>query len=78
MRTHSRPHALAAVAAFVLAGYSSAGAQTLDLVDIRGLTPRQVKSASFTLPAAQDVRVEAVGAESTNQMDKCSWVTSMV
>jgi hypothetical protein len=77
MRTYSGFHALAATAALVLIGHWSALAQTPDLVDIHGLTPRQVKSASFTLPVAQDVRIEAVGAESTNQMEMLGKITSM-
>lgn len=76
MRTHLRPYGLAAVVAVVLVS-SSSSAQTPDLVDIHGLTPRQLRSASFTLSVAQDVLVEAVGAESTNQMDKLSSVTSL-
>jgi len=78
MRTHSGSPGLAAVVALVLASHAPAVAQTPGLVDIHGLTPRQVISASFTLSVAQDLRVEAVGAESTNQMDKFSWVTSMM
>lgn len=78
MRTHSGSHGLAAVVALVLASHSPAVAQTAGLVDIHGLGPRQVKSASFNLPVAQDVRIEAVGAESTNKMDKFNWVTSMI
>lgn len=77
MRTHPGFHALAVISALVLVGHSSALAQTPGLVDIHGLTPRQVKSASFTLPVPQDVGIEAVGAESANPMDKFSKVTSM-
>jgi hypothetical protein len=45
--------------------------------DLHGLTPRQVRSESFTLPAAQDVQIEAIGAESAKISDRFSWVTTM-
>jgi hypothetical protein len=37
------------------------------LVDLHNIPPRQVKSAAFLLPAAQDVSIIAVGAESDEQ-----------
>jgi hypothetical protein len=77
MRIHSRPHGLAAFAALVLIGSSPASAQTTELVNIQGLGPRQVRTASFALTAAQEIRIEAVGAESTNQMDKFGRLAAM-
>ena len=50
-----------------LASASSAAAQGTTLVDLDDFGPRQVKSQSFSLTAAQDVRIEAIGAESTSK-----------
>jgi hypothetical protein len=40
------------------------------LIDIHGLSPREVKSEAFALTAPQDVRIEAIGAESMNRWDQ--------
>ena len=52
----------------------SAGAQGANLVDLDDFGPREVKSQSFTLASAQDVQIEATGAESTG---KTGWAASM-
>ena len=66
--------AAAAVALLVQAG--STFAQSA-VVDFRGLRPRELKSAVFTVTAAQDFRVDAVGAESAEETGTFSWVTAM-
>jgi hypothetical protein len=47
------------------------------VVDLKDFRPREVKSAVFTLAAGQDVRVEAVGAESDSNRGTFSWVSTM-
>jgi hypothetical protein len=51
--------------------------QSGTVVDVRNVQPREVKSAVFSLPAPQDLRVEAIGAESDNDRGTFSWVTAM-
>ena len=46
-------------------------------IDLRQFKPREVKSAVFTLASAQDVRVEAVGAEPSTNGGTFSWLTAM-
>ena len=47
------------------------------VVDLKDFRPREVKSAVFALAASDDVRVEAVGAESDSNRGTFSWVTTM-
>jgi hypothetical protein len=47
------------------------------VVDLKDFRPREIKSVVFSLPSAQDLRVEAVGAESDNNRGTFSWVTTM-
>lgn len=51
-----------------------AGAQTAALVDLDDFGPRQVKSQSFALASAQDLQIDAAGAE---LMGKSGWSASM-
>jgi hypothetical protein len=51
--------------------------QSNAVVDLKDFRPREVKSAVFTLGSAQDVRVEAVGAEASSERGTFSWVTAM-
>ncbi len=69
---------VATLVAMLLAGVAPVGAQQATLADMRGLAPRQVRSQSFTLPVAQDVRIEAIGAESAKGADRISSVTAML
>ena len=55
---------------------SAAAAQPL-VVDFRNVKPQEVKSAVFTVAEAQDFRVEAVGAESSQDAGTFSWITAM-
>ena len=55
--------ALITLAAMTVAA-GPAAAQSL-LVDVRDLSPRQTRMEAFTLPTAQDVRIEAIGEEGT-------------
>src|SRR5688572_11179954 len=57
--------------------HAAAAAAQPVVVDFRGLRPQEVKSAVFTVPAAQDFRVEAIGAESAREAGTFSWVTAM-
>jgi hypothetical protein len=68
---------VATLVAMLLAGVAPVGAQPATLADLHGLAPRQVRSQSFTLPVAQDVRIEAIGAESAKGADRISSVTTM-
>ena len=52
-------------------------AQSTPLVDLDDFGPRQVKSRSFALSSAQDLQIEAVGAESTDKGGKSSWIGAM-
>src|SRR5678815_55122 len=47
------------------------------VVDLRELHAREVKSIVFSLGSPQDLRVEAVGAESTDSRSTFSWITAM-
>jgi hypothetical protein len=47
------------------------------VVDLKDFRPREVKSTVFSLAASEDVRIEAVGAESDNNHGTFSWVTTM-
>lgn len=47
------------------------------VVDLRELHAREVKSIVFSLGSPQDLRVEAVGAESTDTRSTFSWITAM-
>ena len=64
----------ALLALATLASASSVAAQGTTLVDLDDFGPRQVKSQSFSLTSAQDVRIDAIGAESTS---KTKWAASM-
>ena len=69
----------AALAAALLLQASAAAAQAgAPLVDIQGLSPRQVKSQAFSVASSQDVRVEAAGAESTTRWGKLTKVMRTV
>jgi hypothetical protein len=47
------------------------------VVELKDFRPREVKSAVFAVPSTHDVRIEAVGAESSNDRGTFSWVTAM-
>jgi hypothetical protein len=57
-----KPHWLAVLAASA-AVTIPAPQSGATLADLHGLNPREVKTAAFSLPSAQDVRIEAAGAE---------------
>jgi len=52
-------------------------AQSATLVDLGDFGPREVKSQSFALASAQDIQIDAVGAESTGKGGKTNWAASM-
>jgi len=60
----------------VLLHAAAASAQPA-LADVRDVKPQQLKSAVFTLNAAQDLRVEAIGAEPASDSGMFSWVSAM-
>lgn len=69
----------AALAAGLLLHASAAAAQSAGtLVDIQGLSPRQLKSQAFSIASAQDVRIEAVGAETTSRWGRFTKVVETV
>ena len=51
--------------------------QAAAVVDLKDFRPREVKSTVFSLSSAQDVRIEAVGAEPSSERGTFSWVTAM-
>lgn len=65
------------VAGAMLAQSGLAFGQSAAVVDLKDFRPREVKSSVFSLGSAQDVRVEAVGAESSSERGTFSWVTAM-
>src|SRR5262245_33695005 len=67
----------AAIAGSMLAQSNIVWGQGATIADLRNLRPRQVQSAVFTLAAPQELRVEAVGAESSHDRGTFSWVTAM-
>ena len=66
----------ALLAGAVLAQAPVAFAQSA-VIDLKDFRPREVKSAVFSVASAQEVRVEAVGAESDNNRGTFSWITTM-
>jgi hypothetical protein len=66
----------AAATAAVVLHAASAFAQTT-VVDFRNLRPREVKSAVFSVTTARDFRVDAIGAESSQDAGTFAWVTAM-
>jgi hypothetical protein len=60
----------------LLACPSSTAAQSVPLVELRDLGPRQVKSQSFNLPAPGDVQIEALGAQASDK-GKQTWSGAM-
>ena len=52
-----------ATLAFTAWGVPTLAAQSQSLVDIRDLTPQELRTAAFVLPSAQDVQIDAIGAE---------------
>jgi hypothetical protein len=67
--------------AFLMLGLAATSVPTLSgqsqsLVDIRELTPRELRSAAFVLPTRQTIRVDAVGAEPRNDRRKGRWWSS--
>src|SRR6266513_5537705 len=54
-----------------------AAAQNATLIELDDFGPRQVKSESFTLASAQEIQIDAVGAESTGKGGKTNWAASM-
>src|SRR5882672_10006363 len=65
------------LAALIAGSAGAASAQPPVLADLHGFGPRQLKSQSFVLEAAQDVHIEAAGAESTSVGKKVSALASM-
>src|SRR3954463_13149862 len=63
---------------FAVLGLPCLGAaQNATLVDLGGFGPRQVKSQSFAVASAQEIQIDAVGAESTGKGGKTDWAASM-
>ena len=67
----------AVLAGALLAQAGVAFGQSGAVVDLKGFRPREVKSTVFTLASGQDLRVDAIGAESDNNRGTFSWVTTM-
>jgi hypothetical protein len=67
----------AVLAGALLAQAGVAFGQSGTVVDLKDFHPREVKSTVFTLASVQDVRVDAIGAESDNNRGTFSWVTTM-
>jgi len=61
----------------VAASAGDAFAQAPVLADLHGFGPRQLKSQSFVLETAQDLQIDAAGAESTSVGKKASALASM-
>src|SRR5438046_1035038 len=51
--------------------------QSAAVVDLKDFHPREIKSAVYSVRSGQDVRVEAIGAESDNNRGTFSWVPTM-
>lgn len=67
----------AALTGGLLAQTNLVWGQSGTAVDLRNMRPRQVSSTVFSLAAAQDLRVEAIGAESDNDRGTFSSVTAL-
>lgn len=67
----------AALTAGLLAQSNVIWGQTGPVVDLRNFQPRELKSSVFSLAAAEDLHVEAVGAEPDSRNGTFSWVTTM-
>ena len=71
------PKVTVIVALAALALPLQAAAQNATLVDLDDFGPRQVKSQSFVLASAQDLQLDAAGAQSAAKGGKTSWAASM-
>src|SRR3954471_22197374 len=67
----------AAMAGGLLAQSNIVFGQPVAVVDLNNLKPREFKSAVFSLAGPQDLRIDAVGAESDQNRGTFSWVASM-
>ena len=67
----------AAIAGSLLAQPGVVLGQSGTVVDLKNLKPREVRSTVFTLSSAQDLKVDAVGAEAASQRSTFSWVSTM-
>ena len=67
----------AAIAGNMLAHANVVWGQAAPVVDLKDFGPRQVKSAVFTLASPQELRVEAIGAESADNRGTFAWMTAM-
>ena len=67
----------ATLTAGLLAQTNVVWGQSPAVVDLHGVGPREVRSTVFTLSAPQDLRVEAIGAESDSDRGTFSWVSAM-
>jgi hypothetical protein len=65
-----------AVVMALLAQAAPVFAQT-SIVDIRSLKPRQTASVVFTVSTAEDIQVNAVGAEADSNRGALGWITAM-
>lgn len=70
---------LPASLAIVLIGYpqDDAGLKR-PLVELHALAPREVQSQAFALAAAQELEVEAIGAESVAEPVKANWLSALL
>ena len=66
-----------AIVAFAVALASPVAAQVSTLVNLDDFGPRQIKSQSFALASADNIQIEAAGAELTDKNGKNHWVASM-
>ena len=70
---------LASSLAIVLIGYPPEDVTTAPvLVELHGLAPREVRSQTFELPSAQDVQVDAIGAQSAAKTEKAGWLATLL
>ena len=68
---------LSSVCAAAVLLHAAAAAAQPAVVDLRDVQPRQVKSAVFTVAAAQDFHIDAIGAEAARDVGPFSWVPAI-
>jgi hypothetical protein len=77
--TFFKTRGLASSLAIVLIGYPPEDVTTAPvLVELHGLAPREVRSQTFELPSAQDVQVDAIGAQSAAKTEKAGWLATLL
>jgi hypothetical protein len=74
-----KPHWIAVLAATAAVTIGPPGMQSgATLIDLHGLSPREVKTDAFSLTSPQDVWIEATGAEPAPYKNSLAWARTLL